>query len=50
MQEALGRIKRGIYGICEECEGPIEEKRLEALPWVRRCIICQNRKESDLAA
>jgi DnaK suppressor protein len=50
VEEALDKIKRKTYGICEECEGSIEEKRLEALPWVRLCISCQSRKEAEVAA
>jgi RNA polymerase-binding transcription factor len=48
--EAIEKIKRKAYGICEECEKPIEEKRLQALPRVKRCIVCQSRKENDVAA
>jgi len=50
VREALDKIKNTSYGICEECEKPIEEKRLEALPWVKLCIVCQNKKENDVAA
>ena len=38
---ALERLKRGEYGICEECEEPISEKRLKAVPWARYCLHCQ---------
>jgi len=50
VEEALDRIKRNTYGICEECEESIEERRLEALPWVKLCITCQSRKEAEVAA
>src|SRR5262245_38171909 len=50
VREALEKIKGMTYGICEECEKLIEERRLEALPWVRLCVHCQNRKEDGLAA
>jgi DnaK suppressor protein len=33
IQEALGRIEDGTYGICEETEEPIEIDRLKAIPW-----------------
>jgi DnaK suppressor protein len=33
--EALRRIERGTYGICEITGEPIEEKRLQAIPWAR---------------
>ena len=35
IDEALGRIENGSYGTCEETGEPIEEKRLQALPWTR---------------
>ncbi len=35
IDEALGRIENGTYGICEETEEPIEDKRLAAIPWTR---------------
>jgi RNA polymerase-binding transcription factor len=37
---ALARIKNGEFGICEVCESPIREARLQALPWARLCIRC----------
>ncbi|MFA6263345.1 MAG: TraR/DksA family transcriptional regulator [Candidatus Babeliales bacterium] len=41
MEDALGRIERGEYGICVDCGEPISEKRLESFPYAARCIICQ---------
>ncbi len=38
---ALERLSRGEYGICEECEEPISEKRLKAIPWTGYCLQCQ---------
>jgi len=38
---ALQRIEQGTYGICENCDQPINEKRLEALPWASLCIKCE---------
>jgi DnaK suppressor protein len=38
---ALQRIEQGTYGICENCGQPINEKRLEALPWASLCLKCQ---------
>lgn len=35
---ALERIKEGTYGICERCGNPIEEARLEALPYATLCL------------
>lgn len=43
---ALERVQDGTYGLCEECEEPINKKRLDALPWARLCVTCQSRQES----
>ena len=38
---ALRRIEQETYGICMECEEAISPKRLEAVPWARYCVTCQ---------
>ena len=38
---ALRRIENGAYGVCAECEEPISAKRLDAVPWARYCVTCQ---------
>lgn len=50
VEAALSRIRRGGYGICEVCENPIREARLQALPWARLCIQCADRGTSANAA
>jgi DnaK suppressor protein len=44
---ALQRIDRGEYGICEGCDQPIEERRLEAVPWARRCFADETEFEKE---
>ena len=44
---ALQRIDRGEYGICERCDQPIEEKRLAAVPWARRCFADETEFEKE---
>lgn len=39
--DALQRYNDGEYGVCLKCEQAIDEKRLEAIPWVRCCEGCQ---------
>ena len=41
VEEALDRIHTGDYGICLLCEKPIPTKRLQALPWAKYCVTCQ---------
>lgn len=45
IDNSLDKIKNGTYGICEECEEKISEKRLEANPVARYCITCKRMME-----
>ena len=47
---ALHRIDGGMYGICMECEQPISSKRLDAVPWARYCVSCQERIAARIEA
>ncbi len=38
---ALARIADGSYGSCLHCEEEIKPKRLDAVPWAKYCIRCQ---------
>lgn len=48
VEEALRRIEVGSYGFCVNCEEEIQPKRLEAVPWARHCIKCQDLQERGL--
>lgn len=37
----LARIADGSYGVCMHCEEDIKPKRLDAVPWTKYCIKCQ---------
>jgi DnaK suppressor protein len=41
ISDALHRVDSDTYGICLECEEPISTKRLNAVPWARYCVTCQ---------
>jgi DnaK suppressor protein len=41
VEHALERIEEGEFGVCDECGEPIQKKRLEAVPWARYCLACQ---------
>lgn len=43
VEEALDRMLEGAYGICMSCDEPIPSKRLNAVPWARYCVRCQER-------
>jgi len=38
---ALHRLDHDAYGVCMECEEPISAKRLDAVPWAKYCVTCQ---------
>jgi len=46
IEEALGRIDRGTYGVCRDCGEPIAEARLRAIPWARVCITCKEKQNA----
>jgi DnaK suppressor protein len=48
VDEALSRIGERSFGFCSACEGEMEKKRLEAIPWARHCIGCQEKQEQGL--
>lgn len=48
VEEALRRIEVGSYGYCVNCEEEILQKRLDAVPWARHCIKCQDLQERGL--
>jgi len=48
IDEALVRIEAGKYGNCVHCGEPVLEKRLEAVPWARHCLRCQDLQERGL--
>lgn len=48
VQAALRRHEEGEYGLCAECGQPVQKKRLEAVPWARHCVGCQELQEKGL--
>ena len=46
IEEALGRLRDGTYGVCMDCGLPVSRKRLEAVPWACYCVSCQERRQS----
>ena len=41
VEAALGRISNGTFGECLNCGQEIGANRLNAVPWSRYCITCQ---------
>jgi DnaK suppressor protein len=47
IEEALKRIERGTYGVCELTGKPIPAMRLEAIPWTRFTVEAQSQLERE---
>jgi DnaK suppressor protein len=45
IERALAIMKRGTYGVCENCQCKIPVARLNALPYSTTCIECQREME-----
>jgi DnaK suppressor protein len=48
VDDALVRIRDESFGECAACHQELQQKRLEAVPWTRYCITCQEKKERGL--
>jgi len=48
VENALARIREGSFGECSSCGKEINPKRLEAVPWTRHCIECQEKLEKGI--
>jgi RNA polymerase-binding protein DksA len=48
IEAAISRIDHGTYGLCVDCEKPIPRKRLEVLPFARRCLACEGQREQRI--
>jgi DnaK suppressor protein len=48
VDDALARIEGESFGECAACHQELQQKRLEAVPWTRYCITCQEKKEQGL--
>jgi len=47
IDEALRRVDKGDFGLCQLCSQEISRKRLNALPWTPYCINCQEKAEKE---
>jgi DnaK suppressor protein len=48
IENALHRMDEGTYGRCANCGQTINVLRLEAVPWARFCVDCQELAEKGL--
>ncbi|OGQ50816.1 MAG: hypothetical protein A3J24_01760 [Deltaproteobacteria bacterium RIFCSPLOWO2_02_FULL_53_8] len=47
IEDALERLRDNTYGECEDCNEPIAENRLRAMPFTRVCVECQSKQERE---
>jgi DnaK suppressor protein len=45
IEKSLVKMELGTYGYCEDCEEPLDIKRLEARPVANLCIACKEDQE-----
>ena len=45
LRNALARMDRGEFGICQSCGDEISNARLQAMPGANNCIHCQEEME-----
>ena len=48
IDDALGRIEEGAFGLCLNCGMLMTEKRLNAVPWAPYCLDCQELAEKGM--
>ena len=48
MDDALTRIEDKRFGVCLSCEEEMNQKRLDAVPWAKHCLSCQEKQELGL--
>ncbi len=54
VDEAMERINRGTYGVCEACleagltpaKAMIPKARLKVIPYARNCVECERKREA----
>ncbi len=40
IKQAIARIDKGEYGVCQVCGQPVNKERLKAVPYASMCIKC----------
>jgi RNA polymerase-binding transcription factor DksA len=45
IEAAIERVEDGVFGQCEDCQGPISKTRLNAIPYTPLCIKCAQKLE-----
>lgn len=45
VREALERLEKGSFGLCDSCSVAIPLERLRAIPYARLCVSCKSVEE-----
>ena len=45
INKAIIRLEEGTFGVCFDCNKPIPEGRLEAIPYALLCVNCKSKRE-----
>jgi len=45
VRDALERLDKGAFGLCDECNDDIPMDRLRAIPYARLCMRCKSAEE-----
>lgn len=48
IDDALVRIEEKRFGDCVVCGDAVDRKRLEAVPWAKHCLSCQEKIEAGV--
>ena len=48
IEQAVIRLDAGTFGTCVHCGQPVQEKRMDAVPWARHCLDCQELQDKGL--
>jgi DnaK suppressor protein len=48
IDDAIIRIDEKRFGACVVCGDDVERKRLEAVPWAKHCLSCQEKIEAGI--
>jgi len=48
VDDALRRLEKGEFGICQSCRQPIPVERLKVVPEARYCLDCEESREEEL--
>jgi DnaK suppressor protein len=48
IEDAIKRIEDSEFGVCSSCSNEIKTTRLEAVPWAKYCLNCQELQEQGL--